>query len=114
MLTKYCAITATMKPTSTRPGARCADERRLASEDAAVSRTEARQSLSLMGWLLGGAEHTPLYVITFLTVFCLVAWIALSIWGPDMPRVDALIEALKNAFVFLIGLFAGISRSLKS
>jgi hypothetical protein len=84
-----------------------AQERQLASADATVSRTEARRSLSLMGRLFAGAEHTQLYVSTFLAVLCLIAWIALSLWGPNTPRVDDLIVTLKNAFVFLIGLFAG-------
>src|ERR1700730_7933128 len=95
------------------PGAQVADaqERRQVTSDAEVSRTEARQSLSLMGWLFGGAEHTPLYVITFLTVVCLGAWIALSIWGPDTPRVNTLVDSLGKAFAFFIGLFAGASLS---
>lgn len=72
---------------------------------------EPQAKESLMGRVFGGAEHTPLYVITFLTVTCLVAWIALSIWGPDTSRVNALIDSLAKAFAFFIGLFAGISLS---
>jgi hypothetical protein len=93
------------------PGAEIADEqeRQRATSDGEVSRSEARQSLSLMGWLFAGAEHTPLFVIAFLTVVCLVAWIAVSIWGPDIPRVNTLADDLGKAFTFLVGLFAGVS-----
>jgi hypothetical protein len=93
------------------PGAEAADaqERRQLTSDAEVSRTEARQSLSLMGWLFGGAEYTPLFVVTFLILICLGLWVWLAIWGPDTPRVSTLIDTLGKAFTFFIGLFSGFS-----
>lgn len=62
-----------------------------------------------MGWLFGGAEYTPLFVVTFLTILCLATWIALAVWGPDTPKVANLIDTLGKAFTFFIGLFSGLS-----
>jgi hypothetical protein len=62
-----------------------------------------------MAWVFGSAEHTPLYVITFLTIACLAAWVLVAVWGPDTPRVNNLIDGLAKAFTFFVGLFAGIA-----
>jgi hypothetical protein len=95
------------------PDAEIADaqEREKAASDAKVGRVEAKQSLGIMEWVFGGAEHTPLYVITFLTIVSLGAWIAVSIWGPDTARVNTLADSLGKAFTFFVGLFAGVSLS---
>lgn len=86
-----------------------AEEKRHASADAQVAETEIKQSFSLMARLFGGTEHTPLFVVTFLTVLCLAIWVVLAIWGPDTPRIATLIDNLGKAFTFFIGLFAGLS-----
>jgi len=84
-----------------------AEERRQAASDQAVSQSEARQSIGIMGWLFGGAEFTPLFVVTFLTLACPGLWVSLAIWGPDTPRVNTLIDTLGKAFTFFVGLFSG-------
>jgi hypothetical protein len=85
-----------------------AGERQQAEAEAEVGREDVRPALSLMARVFASAEHTPLYVITFLTVICLVAWISLAIWGPDTPRMATVIDTMGKAFTFFIGLFAGI------
>jgi hypothetical protein len=67
------------------------------------------RSTSLMSRLFGGAEYTPLFVVTFLTMLCLLTWIVLAIWGPDTPRIANIIDTLGKAFTFFIGLFSGLS-----
>jgi hypothetical protein len=84
-------------------------ERRELTGSAAVVRQEAAQATSLMGWLFAGAEHTPLFVITFLLILCFGLWAGLAIAGPDTPRVATLIAALERAATFFVGLFAGVS-----
>lgn len=69
-------------------------------------------SYSFMGWLFGGAEYTPLFVVTFLTLVYLGLWASLAVWGPDTPRVGSLLIALEKAFTFFLGLFSGIGISI--
>jgi hypothetical protein len=61
-----------------------------------------------MGRLFAGAEHTPLFVVTFLFLFNLGLWAALAVWGPDTARVSSLIVALERALTFFLGLFSGV------
>lgn len=86
-----------------------AREREKLADDFAVSKAEAARFLSIMNWLFGGTEHTPLFVITFLTIICLALWVVLAIWGPDTLRITNLIDTLGKAFTFFIGLFSGIT-----
>lgn len=85
-----------------------AGERQHAEAEAEIGREDVRPALSLMAWMFGSAEHTPLFVITFLTVICLAAWIGLAVWGPDTPRMATVIDTMGKAFTFFIGLFAGV------
>jgi hypothetical protein len=99
--------------TDTEPGADAqqanAAERKQAEAESAVGRVEARAALSLMARAFASPEHTPLYVVTFLTLVCLLIWIVVAVWGPNTPRVDNLIDGLGKAFTFFVGLFAGIA-----